>query len=161
MFCIKTGLVLAALAFSVAIGAQQHDQTTEVGISVKKTHKTVLHRAAIKVTIDGNQLDFPDQGPRLLGGRVVVPMRGIFEKLGASVEWNQEENMVVATRGETRIEMPIGKKTVNVGGKMVELDQPAVVVNGRAMVPLRFISEALGARVEWNEAQVLVSISSG
>jgi hypothetical protein len=150
-------VVLACAAYA---GGQQSEKSTEVGISIKRTKKmrSAAPPAAIKVTIDGKSVAFADQGPRMLGGRVVVPLRGVFERMGAHVQWDQEQNMVVATQGENRIELPMGKTTAVVAGKMVELDQPATVVAGRAMVPLRFVSESLGAKVEWLAAQNLVTI---
>jgi hypothetical protein len=81
--------------------------------------------------------------------RVQVPMRPIFERLGAVVQWFPENRKVVATKDRETISLIIGE---NFAYKLepVPLDYPPRIVNGRVMVPLRFVSEALGARVRWD-----------
>ncbi|MFY9233509.1 MAG: copper amine oxidase N-terminal domain-containing protein [Fimbriimonadaceae bacterium] len=88
--------------------------------------------------------------PQMVRGRVMVPLRGVFEKIGATIEWFPAKNLVKATRGGTTIECWIGKKFAAVDGDQTPLDVPAMILSGRTLVPLRFFSEALGARVSWN-----------
>ena len=99
-----------------------------------------------------------DVAPQIIGGRTMVPMRLIFEALGAEITWDQATQTVVGRRGTTSISLTIGNRTATVGGRAVMLDQPAQIINGRTMVPVRFIAESLGAEVWWNEAQRTVKI---
>ncbi|RYG36168.1 copper amine oxidase N-terminal domain-containing protein [bacterium] len=80
--------------------------------------------------------------------RVQIQMRPIFEALGAFVQWFPENRKVVATKGDKEVSLIIGQ---NFAYKMKPhlLDYPPRIVNGRVMVPLRFVSETLGASVEW------------
>jgi len=114
----------------------------------------------IRVQIDGNAVYFPNAQPQYTDGRVLVPLRGIFEQLGALVTWNRSTQTVSATRGDSDVELRIGHHTATVNGSTVKLDVPPMVVNGSTMVPIRFVSEALGAQVGWLEAQQLVSITT-
>jgi hypothetical protein len=82
--------------------------------------------------------------------RFVVPLRAIFEALGAEVEWNNETRTVTATKGEIGVELTIDSKRVYINGKTIELDVPATIIDGRTYVPARFVSESLGASVIWN-----------
>jgi hypothetical protein len=82
-------------------------------------------------------------------GAVLVPLRGIFEQLGASVDYNASTKTIQAQSGSTSINLPIGSSTAYVNGQPKSLDQPATVIAGTTLVPLRFVAEALGANVQW------------
>lgn len=113
-----------------------------------------------RVVVDGQLMGF-DQPPVVAGGRVLVPLRGVFEHLGATVLWNPATNVVTAQRGDTQVQLVIGGRQANVNGRVVLLDVPATIVGGRTLVPLRFVSEAMGAQVDWDNATRVVTITSG
>jgi len=113
----------------------------------------------INVTINGKAQSF-DAAPVNVNGTVLVPMRAIFEALGASLQWNDATQTVTATKGETVITLKIGANSATVNGKTVALAQPAQTVNSRALVPTRFIAEALGANVGWDAATNTVVITN-
>jgi len=116
-------------------------------------------QGAVRVFVDGDQVLF-DQPPITQGGRVLVPLRGIFEKMGAVVEWNAGTRTVRAARGTTLVELQIGSRIARVDGRAVTLDVPPMVVGGRTLVPLRFISESLGATVDYRAESRTVLIST-
>ncbi len=91
-------------------------------------------------------LDVP---PFIENGRTLVPFRFIGEALGASVNWIAEEKKAIYELNEVKVEIIIGNKTAYVNGKPVTLEVPPKISNGRTFVPLRFVSEALGASVIW------------
>lgn len=115
---------------------------------------------AIRVIVDGQAVVF-DQPPVSIAGRLLVPLRGVFERLGAFVDWSPSTNTVTAVRSGTQIQLQIGSRQAFVNGNPTVLDIPPMVVRGRTLVPLRFISEALGAQVDWDRAARTVYISSG
>lgn len=114
----------------------------------------------IRVTVDGQEVMFPGIGPKYMNGRVLVPVRGVFEHMGATVRWNPASRTVTADDGEKQIRLVINSKTAWVNGERQMIDVPARIISGSTVVPLRFLSEALGASVEWNSTQRLVSIIS-
>jgi len=116
--------------------------------------------SAVKVFVDGRQLTF-DVPPMIENGRTLVPMRAIFEALGAEVYWDEPEQTVSAFKGDTGIAIQIGNLYANVNNSAIALDVPPKIVNGRTLVPLRFVSEALGCSVNWNGAARTVIISTG
>lgn len=113
----------------------------------------------VTVTVDGNLVAF-DQPPVMVGGRVLIPMRGVFQRLGARVEWVDSAQQVIARRGATVVVLQPGVRSASVNGQIIVLDVPALIMGGRTLVPLRFVGQALGARVDWNDASRIVYVSS-
>jgi len=112
----------------------------------------------IKVKVN-NELVVFDQPPVLENGRTLVPLRAIFEALGAEVEWEDSTQTVTAIREETEISLQIGSTKMTVNSDVKTLDVPAKLLNGRTLVPVRAISEALGCIVNWNETTQTVLIT--
>lgn len=118
----------------------------------------VMAENDIQVKLDGKTLSF-DVPPQIINDRTMVPLRAIFEALGASVEWNQKTKTVTSTKGDTTIKLTIDSNTMYVNDNTVTLDSPACVVNDRTLVPVRAISEAYKTKVDWNGDTRTVVIS--
>jgi len=113
--------------------------------------------AQVNVTVDGSNLDLQPP-PIIQAGRVFVPLRGIFERLGASVVY--DNGTINATGNGRAISLQIGSTQATINGQPQTLDVAPFIVGASTFVPLRFVSEALGASVDWNETDHLVSIST-
>ena len=103
----------------------------------------------IMVTVNKDILVF-DQPPVIVNDRTLVPLRAIFEALGAVVEWDAETRTVTARRGDDTLSLVIDTNIINKNGTAIEIDVPAQIIGDRTMVPVRAISESLGASVDWN-----------
>jgi hypothetical protein len=114
----------------------------------------------ISVIVDDRPVQFRNVGPQYVNGRVLVPLRGVFEQMGAYVEWNPATRTVMASRADTDVRLQIGDRTATVNGMTQLLDVPAMIYRGSTMVPLRFISESLGANVQWFDTNREVVIST-
>ncbi|MCI3926920.1 stalk domain-containing protein [Paenibacillus sp. TRM 82003] len=114
----------------------------------------------IRVTIDGEALTF-DQPPIIRNGFTMVPFRSIFESLGASVSWDAAGQRVKGEKDGVAVELTIGSRSASRGGAALTLDAAPLLAGGRALVPLRFVSEAFGAQVDWNGETRTVSIRGG
>ncbi|NPV90915.1 MAG: copper amine oxidase N-terminal domain-containing protein [Firmicutes bacterium] len=101
----------------------------------------------------------PDVPPRVIDGRTMVPVRIVAEALGTEVSWDDATKTVIACRGITVVRIPINSMTASCSGEEIGLDVPAQIVEGRTLVPLRFISEAFGATVEWDGGSRTVSVT--
>ncbi|MFM1653718.1 copper amine oxidase N-terminal domain-containing protein [Brevibacillus sp. B_LB10_24] len=109
--------------------------------------------AAPQIKLNGYQLSLPvDQQPFIASGRILIPLRTIFERFGAKVSWDEKTKTVSGRMGDVTVRLQVNSATAFVNDKQVELDQPAALVGSRTFVPLRFISEAFGAKVSWEEA---------
>lgn len=113
----------------------------------------------VNVKIDGEVVKF-EQPALLMDGNTMVPVRGVFEHLGAVVEWNQATKTVTARKGTTIIELKIGSKTMTVNGISKALDASPRIYKNHTMIPLRAVSEALGAEVGWDGATTTALITS-
>lgn len=111
------------------------------------------------VKVNGTTIAF-DAKPYIENNRTMVPIRFISEALGAKVDWNGTYRLVTITLDNTRIEQKIDKKVAIVNEQEVTFDVPAVIKNDRTMVPVRFVSEALGANVEWEATTKTVIITT-
>ena len=113
----------------------------------------------ITVFLNGEQLVF-DVQPTLEDGRTLVPMRVIFEALGAQVTWDNETFTAVAVKDNTIIAMTVDDNILFKNGEVTELDVPARLVDGRTLVPVRAVSEGLGADVQWDNETWTVHITT-
>mgnify|MGYP000855193826 CR=1 FL=1 len=116
--------------------------------------------AAPTVILDGEQLSFADTQPIIKDGRTLVPLRSIFEAMGATVSWNQDTLTVTAVKGNTKVILPIWSTEPTINGQVKKLDVPAKIVNGRTLAPLRFVGEAFGGTVKWDQTSETVRIFS-
>jgi hypothetical protein len=89
----------------------------------------------------------------------MVPLRGIFEALGAEVKWHSLTQTISAKRGTTEVELTVGDQKASVDRKTIILDVPPTMIKERVMVPLRFIAEALGSDVKWHGATQTIEIT--
>jgi len=100
-----------------------------------------------------------DVAPIIVNDRTMLPARFVAEALGAKVEWNAEERKVTITSEDVEIIIVIDSDVAFVNGKEVKLDSAAFIQNDRTYTPIRFISENLGANVEWVESSSQVIIT--
>lgn len=124
---------------------------------VAKTQEPV----GLAVLVDGKPVKFMTGQPRTMKGRVMVPLRGVFEAIGAYVEYDQENRMITAKKNNESVELKLSEKVARKNGAEIMLDSPPEVVGGTTMVPLRFIAEALGAKVQFDKANNQVLITTG
>ena len=103
----------------------------------------------VKVYVNGEQLAF-DVPPMIENERTLVPMRAIFEALGAEVSWDGETATVTAVKGDDTQRITIGSNILYINGSGIELDVPARIVDERTLVPVRAVAESFDAKVDWD-----------
>lgn len=113
----------------------------------------------VYVRLDGREvyLDVPGE---IRDGRTLVPFRSIFEALGAEVSWDADNQTAAAQRGDDSLILTIGSRVVEWRGSLMKVDVPPVIVNGRTLVPLRLVAQALGLHVEWDGAGRTVHLAT-
>lgn len=102
----------------------------------------------VSVYIDGTKIEF-DVQPQIINGRTLVPMRKIFEELGAVVDWKQTTQTITGKKEDTTIIMQIDNNELSVNDNVTTLDVAPIVIDGRTLVPVRAIAESFGIDVLW------------
>ncbi|MGZ0043332.1 stalk domain-containing protein [Paenibacillus ottowii] len=115
--------------------------------------------ADIKVIINGVTQQYT-QPPVVSQNTTLVPLRGVFESLGAKVEWDSKAKKVTASKNDDTLTLNIGSKLAYKNSKPVQLDAATQIQKGQVLVPLRFVSQSLGAKVIWNQTSRTVTISN-
>jgi len=129
----------------------------------------IVHADEIGVTINGTAVVFDGQGPTIMDGRTLVPVRGVFEQLGFEVSWDQDRQAATLTSDDYIVEIFVGRlffRLYEVGaplesdGQTWQLDVPAQIINGRTMLPIRTVLEAVGYYVDWDNGSRTVLVAS-
>ena len=124
----------------------------------------------VNIVIDGEELNL-DVAPQIIDGRVMIPIRGVLENLGALVKWDDETQTVSARKSSKTVSLEIGSNDVTLDKgetnddgsaktETIQTDVAAQLVSDRTLVPLRVISEAMGYSVDWNDETYTVSITT-
>lgn len=113
----------------------------------------------VAVLLDGLPVPF-DVPARIIDGRTMVPFRAIAEALHLDVSWEPSRQLVLAVGERARVLLQVGHATAYINGLPHPLDVAPVIVGGRTLIPLRFLTEAFGCRVEWTAATRTVTITS-
>ena len=136
-------------------------ELTYAGADSNKTFEpgTVPVVEGVGVKLNGNYL-YSDVPPTVVNDRTLVPMRAIFEALNAEVTWDGTTNTAQAKNSYTSIQLTEGQTQAFINDQPYELDVPAQIINDRFLVPIRFVSEALGATVTWDGFSDCVNITA-
>lgn len=137
------------------------EEDTPIEATTKTTVVLYLNNPIMTVTNNGVTksvtLEAAPYAPR---GTTLVPVRAITEAFGFTVKWDGTTQEVFVTQGKIAIKLKIGSKTAYVNGNEVEMLESAQIINGKTVIPLRFISENMGYEVEWDGATSKITISN-
>lgn len=152
---VRKGFLVGAMAVVCGVAqAQQQEMDSIAGLNMLE-QDDVQTQVTVPVLLNNRPIRFPDVQPVKVGDEIMVPMRGIFEHMDAEVVWKPSERKVVATRGSTTVVLPIGTPLATVNGENKVMDHPPFILNGRTMVPLRFLSYTLHAGIVEVDNQVV------
>ena len=133
---------------------------TLIGLNTVLASMPVMANDVISVYLDGQKMKF-DQNPIIENGYTLVPMRSIFEALDAEVNWDQNTKTVIAKKDTKTMMITVDKTIATINREDYKLDAPARNVEGRVLVPLRFISEQLNVGVNWDGNTKTVTLTTG
>lgn len=120
---------------------------------------TMLVASEIGVTINGAEVSFEDQSPIIIENRVLVPVADVFRQMGFSVYWDGDLRQTALVSEDHHIVIAIGSDLFFANGAIYTLDVPAQIINGRNMLPIRRVLEAVGKDVDWDDGAQAVVIS--
>lgn len=146
--CRKRNLLFFLFALTLLIGGQSFFQA-----------QSVYAADNVQISIDGTIVD-SDVAPIIKNSRTLVPVRVVSEYLGAQVVWHKETQTAVIVKGNNVLTLSHNSNSYILNGVQKNSDVPISIMSGRFMVPLRVVSESLGAKVEWDAGNRKVIISS-
>lgn len=100
-----------------------------------------------------------DTVPVIVEGRTLLPIRAVIETMGGTVDWDNEQQTTVLLYGDNKVELQINSNIAYLNGEEKELDAVPVIINGRTMLPIRFIAESFGFNVDWNSTEQIITIN--
>ena len=113
----------------------------------------------IQVIVNGQKVQFPDQQPFInKDNRTLVPVRAPMEAAGAAVTWNDAARQAIVAKGDKTAVFTIGSKQYTVNGNVQQMDTEAQIAGNRTVFPIRFVAEAIGLTVSWDEKTRTVGI---
>ncbi len=144
VFCMVLSLALTACA------AEEAENGTTV----------VLKVGSPVMTVNGEEAAVDENGtvPVIVNGRTLLPVRALIEKMGGTVGWNAEEKLVTLNYKSEEIKLTIDSVSAYLNGEEKTLDTAPEIINGRTMLPIRFIAEGFNFSVEWNEEEKTVTV---
>ncbi len=98
---------------------------------------------------------------KTIQGRIMVPLRGVLKKIGAYVEYDAATHKIHAHRQNESVDITLGDRIARKNGAEILMEVPATIMNGTAMVPLRFLAESMGAKVQYDQPSNTVTIMTG
>ena len=148
-------------AFPERLGDWQDYPLTEGHIQIALTAPTPApQNNAINVTINGAPVNFPNRRPENIDGRIMIPVRGVFEALGFEVAWNEQARQVTLSRANDTIVITIDNPVFTANGESIPLDVPAQIIGYSTMLPIRAVVESMGYGLDWDEGTQTVIIST-
>ncbi|MFF2885200.1 stalk domain-containing protein [Paenibacillus sp. NPDC057967] len=128
-------------------------------VGIKGYPDEQLEPDPIFVELDGSTLAF-DTPPTKQNGRVMVPLRAIFDALGAEIHWDANTKTITATKDRNTVILTVGENFASINGVKEKLDASPVIIKGTTFVPVRFIGSAFGNEVQWDAVHKTVMIST-
>ncbi|OIQ60975.1 hypothetical protein MOTE_05040 [Moorella thermoacetica] len=130
-----------------SVSQQVYSTTGNKGLDLKLQVKARVH-----VRLHGQEVDWAVP-PVIKEGRTLVPVRALCNGLGAAVDWDPDTRTITITRGDTVIKLALDSRVFTVNGQVRELDVPAQLISNATFVPLRFVSQALGEKVNYQQQE--------
>jgi hypothetical protein len=139
---------------------EQLAQLAEAAAGIQQAYGSAAQIFPVEQVISPDLPIFFEAPPVIIDGKAFLPIRPVSEAFGAAVIWDEEAQTVTVSREDATVVCTIGSDTAYVDGEAVTIDTVPALIAGRTFVPLRFIAETLGLRVEWEEAAKTILISS-
>ena len=144
---VVLALLMAFTSVLAAVPSAKAEAVTTIEVFIGKTTGTVNGKATTL-----------DQGAVIKNSRTLVPLRFITEAMGATVAWDAATRTANINLADNKISLTVDKAVAKVNGYDVQLDAPATILNGRTVVPVRFVAESMGATTAWDAAQQKVTV---
>ena len=152
--CMILIVLFTAVFFGSGCSANDEPAASENIEIILTINKPVMLVNGAEQRIDEN-----NTAPVIISDRTLLPVRAIVEAMGGTAEWNESERTVTLTKGKDVIRLVIDEPEAYLNDEAEVLDSPPVIINGRTMLPIRFIAESFNFSVEWKGEESTVIIT--
>lgn len=149
-FSLLTFIIMVHTAYAESILISQNDI---------KEGLDFCREFPVSLQVDGETI-VSDVPPVIIKGRTLIPARAVFESMGAEVDWNEDARLVEVSLGKANVQLTIDSSIAFVNGKQAAMDVPAMILNDRTLIPVRFVGESLSCAVDWDDLSRTVKLSS-
>jgi hypothetical protein len=154
-------VAIACMTFNITVfSVTPHGINTMLAGDSAET--IILQIGSPIMTVDGVEQSIDENGtaPLIQNGRTLLPVRAVVEAMGGTVEWHGETETVILICGTDTINLAIGNNIAQFNGNDETLDTAPLIINGRTMLPIRFIAQSFGFDVQWNEVDSIVTLTA-
>jgi hypothetical protein len=161
LFTALTSLMLVMTVLVTGFAGSNAAQASELNISQADLQAAVAYsqKYPVSLQVDGQKIQ-SDVSPVILQDRTLIPVRAVFEDMGATVTWDKIKRQARITTEDSVVVLTIGSNKAVVNGKTRYLDVPSLIVSDRTLIPVRFVGEQLGFDIGWKSKSRTVTISS-
>lgn len=156
---IKSQITAIVLLFVLILSSTVGAANKYVNMTLRYDYSDHKYNAEeVFVAINGKKLTNLVMPPIILNGYTLVPAREVFEGVGADVEWKKELEQVYIKYNDNLVVIPIDSSKAYLNGKSTSMQTKAKIINNKTMIPLRFVTTALGFNIEWNKTTRVANI---
>ncbi len=158
---MKRNLRLMFLLTVVILLVSQTVYASQSGITQKDIDDGIsfCRDYPVYLQVDGAKV-YPDVPPVIIKERTLIPARAVFESMGAAVAWDEAARLVEVSLGTSNVKLTIDSATAIVNGASVTMEVPAMIINDRTLIPVRFVAESLSCGVGWDDQTRTVILTS-
>ena len=152
-------LLISLVTFLLLFTTADYASNRYISLTLTYDYQSHKYNAEeVFVAIDGTKLTNLSMPPIILNDYTLVPAREVFEAIGASVDWKKDIEQVYITYNDTLIVIPVNSQKAYVNGQSKTLDTEAKIINNKTMIPLRFVTTALGFEIQWDSNTRIANI---
>ncbi|MBP6492557.1 MAG: N-acetylmuramoyl-L-alanine amidase [Clostridia bacterium] len=140
MLLVTTMILMSLTVYADGTDISQTD--IDEGIAFCKEYPVALQ-------VDGQNVN-AEVPPVIIKERTMIPARAVFESMGATVDWNEDARLVEVTMGSSEVQLTIDSSTAFVNGAQTTMEVPAMIIDERTLIPVRFVAESLDCGIDWN-----------
>ncbi|QOX63216.1 AMIN domain-containing protein [Anoxybacterium hadale] len=155
----KLRLMFLPLMVILMMGTAVYGENTNISQKDIDEGIAICKEFPVALQIDGKSVN-SDVPPVIIKERTLIPLRAVFESMGAQVTWNDQARIAAVALGSSSVQLDIDREAAFVNGNQAAMDVPALIINDRTMIPLRFVAESLNCGIGWDDLTRTVSIQS-
>lgn len=152
-------LIFLTLIVILMMGNAAYADNSDITLEDIQEGLVFCREFPVSLKVDGETV-VTDVPPVIIKERTLIPARAVFESMGSQVKWNEEARLVEVGLGTSTVQLTIDSKIAFVNGVQVPMEVPAMILDDRTLIPVRFVAESLKCAVDWHDLSRTVILAS-